>query len=212
MQCIYAWKNMSDNVVKLLSAHIAASMVESCQRACKDSKDPNDFVNAMLNKETIEMIVNQIKNDECDCVQFKSGWLGAPSVNKLTIMAAPTDLLISLINEKFKPMFKDHMLPMCSSSCNRAYLTSVLISIIDKIGITEIIHDTFESKPEPSKRYGGRSRRRTHGRMRRRRMRRSQRRRRATTPDLNVCKINIKYMMHCIICFHNTNHAVFCNE
>ena len=56
-----------DTVVKLLATHIAESMVKSCQRACKDSKDPNDFVNAMLNKETIEMIVNQIKNDECGC-------------------------------------------------------------------------------------------------------------------------------------------------
>jgi len=169
---------MSDTVVKLLATHIAKSMVKSCQRACGDSQDPDpdNFVNAMLNNETIEMIVNQIKNDECGCVQFKSGWLGAPSVNKLVIMAVPTDSLISFINENFKPMFRDHMLQVCSSRCNHAYLTSVLISIIDKIGITKIINDTFE-KPEPSKSYGGRSRRRTHGRMRRR-MR--SRRRRAT--------------------------------
>jgi len=169
---------MSDTVVELLATHIAKSMVKSCQRACGDSQDPDpdDFVNAMLNNETIEMIVNQIKNDECGCVQFKSGWLGAPSVNKLVIMAVPTDSLISFINENFKPMFRDHMLQVCSSRCNHAYLTSVLISIIDKIGITKIINDTFE-KPEPSKSYGGRSRRRTHGRMRRR-MR--SRRRRAT--------------------------------
>ena len=31
-------------------------------------------------------------------------------------------------------------------------------------------------------------------------------------PDLNVCKINIKYMMHCIICFHNTIHVVCFTE
>ena len=167
-----------DTVVKSLATHIAESMVKSCQLACDcDSQDPDNFVNAMLNKETIEMIVNQIKNDECGCVQFKSGWLGAPSVNQLAIMAVPTDSLISFINANFKPMFRDHMLQVCSSRCNHAYLTSVLIAIINKIGITKIINDTFESKPEPSKSYGGRSRRRTHGRMRRR-MR--SRRRRAT--------------------------------
>jgi hypothetical protein len=99
---------MSDTVVELLATHIAKSMVKSCQRACGDSQDPDpdNFVNAMLNKETIEMIVNQIKNDE---------W------------ATP------------------HAEP--KTSCN------------------------------------------------------------PNAPDLNVCKINIKYMMHCIICFHNTIHV-----
>lgn len=105
-----------DTVVKLLATHIAESMVKSCQLACDcDSQDPDDFVNAMLNKETIEMIVNQIKNDECRCVKFKSGWLGAPSVNKLVIMAAPTAMKIlnrCLETTCFKCAHQDAIMPI----------------------------------------------------------------------------------------------------
>ena len=51
---------MSDTVVKLLATHIAESMVKSCQLACDcDSQDPDDFVNAMLNKETNDCKSNQ---------------------------------------------------------------------------------------------------------------------------------------------------------
>lgn len=132
------------SAIKLLSRQIAEVIFESgsCKTACGES--PN--VDAMLKREMIERMITQIKNNEGRRVQFKPGWFGAPSVNCLAIRAAPTDSIVSSINEKLKPIFRDHMSQICAADCSVEVLTSVVQSIIDEIGYAKFVNDTFEAK------------------------------------------------------------------
>ena len=161
------------NAVKLLSRQIAEVIVESgsCETAC-ESNPPN--IDAMLKRETMERIITQIKNNEGRRVRFKPGFFGISAIHAV-IKIRSTDSIVSSINEKINPIFRDHMSQICASDCSVEVLTSVMQSIIDTLGYAEYINDTFEAKTGS----GGRRRRQMRSRRcSRRRMRNATRRQR----------------------------------
>ena len=147
----------------------------SCKTAC-ESDPPN--VDAMLKKETIERIITQIKDNDGRRVRFKPGLFGTPSAIHAVMMIRSTDSIVSIINEtineKIKPIFRDHMSLICASDCNVEFLTLVIKNIIDKIGYTDIINDIFVAK---SGSHGGRIRNFRRRMQSRRRMRSATRQR-----------------------------------
>ena len=151
---------MSNKVVSLLSTQIAEAMVASCQRACETNS-----IDDLLNRETMETIINQIKNDEGAHVQFIKPWYGF-NPKKGAMQLITNEKIIGFINSHNLAKHLELSI-ICASNCNIAVLSSLINAFIDDHNYTDVINDTFEPKPKSGGR--GRTRKPSHRRRRRRR-------------------------------------------